>query len=370
MQSKDHIRTNEPIYKIGRTGNIHERMSGYGGSAAHRMLTIAVDDVERAEDTIKQALRNNSPAIRPRKDVGSEYFSGNYLIILALVVNTALLHHFIDIRLEKTPNDVHPPEAAKTPAKPAKKDDKDDKDTAPAPAPAQPRQPPARTDHSLLVRSFIKAKYAALGHCRTVMVERLFAEYQEWVSGCQPADSPGAKAAIQMRTWISLVKSAFRCIKLREFPSADNGGLPQQAFVFPPDQASADGPQQQPEQPAVGAVDNEGTQLATFLSMKDNERGWKIEHAPGKVTWVSEFKAAFDACMGIVSRDLYQQSHVFHAFDFQISAGPQDRSSICMACKQLSSTRYRKCCENYNRSNRAVKTVLFNMRLSALSSVQ
>jgi hypothetical protein len=64
--------TNTPIYKVGRSQSIHQRLRNYTKCTVIQVWYV--DDVFAAETDILKVMRNTFPA---RQDIGNEYFEGN-----------------------------------------------------------------------------------------------------------------------------------------------------------------------------------------------------------------------------------------------------------------------------------------------------
>jgi hypothetical protein len=74
VQRGDHVATRTPIYKIGRSRDIHQRLKRYP-RGTHTILVASVNtNVCGAETAIKKAL---AVATTPRWDIGYEYFYGD-----------------------------------------------------------------------------------------------------------------------------------------------------------------------------------------------------------------------------------------------------------------------------------------------------
>jgi hypothetical protein len=113
-----------------------------------------------------------------------------------------------------------------------------------------------------------------------------------------------------------------------------------------------------------GLLASATNKLHAFLSMEDDERGCKIERVEGNVTWLQDFKAAYEACMG--HGTFVSDTATFHAFGYRIS---ESRENVCKSCKQLAKSRSGRCCENYSNADRGKKVVIHGMRCSTLVSV-
>lgn len=101
--------------------------------------------------------------------------------------------------------------------------------------------------------------------------------------------------------------------------------------------------------------------LHEFLAMEPDERGCLIEQAANHVTWVHDFKAAFETKMGHGSFKL--DPSVFHTFGYTVS---DKLENVCQSCRQLARSRGGKCCENYDSNRRGKKAVIYNMKLTQI----
>lgn len=109
-----------------------------------------------------------------------------------------------------------------------------------------------------------------------------------------------------------------------------------------------------------GTLSAATNKLHQFLSMDDDERGCKIERVEGKVTWVSDFKTAYEAKMG--DRSYAPDAAVFLRFGFRTSG--EKRENVCKHCKQLAKARGGRCCEGFSRDKRTIKTVIYDLSLT------
>jgi hypothetical protein len=97
--------------------------------------------------------------------------------------------------------------------------------------------------------------------------------------------------------------------------------------------------------------------LHEFLAMDDDERGCAIRRVEGRITWVADFKAAYESRMG---EKPVMDVVVFEAFGFPMS---QKRANICKSCKQIAQGRGGRCCADYSATNRRPVDVLYDMEL-------
>ena len=75
LQEREFIKTKEPIYKIGKTRQKHnDRLKQYP-KGSKLLLQLSVDDCDKFERDIIKLFREK---YKWRKDIGHEYFEGNY----------------------------------------------------------------------------------------------------------------------------------------------------------------------------------------------------------------------------------------------------------------------------------------------------
>lgn len=85
LREREFRRLSEPVYKIGRTGDLIERMKAYPNGSA-MIMALRVSDAKAAEDAIKAACR---AAFRARRFYGVEYFEApqrEFLVVVAAAV--------------------------------------------------------------------------------------------------------------------------------------------------------------------------------------------------------------------------------------------------------------------------------------------
>jgi len=70
---REFIHKNEPVYKIGQTTNLKNRMRAYPKNS-NLVLSFIVNDCKRIEKSIKRAFKTK---FKQRLDIGTEYFEGN-----------------------------------------------------------------------------------------------------------------------------------------------------------------------------------------------------------------------------------------------------------------------------------------------------
>jgi hypothetical protein len=105
--------------------------------------------------------------------------------------------------------------------------------------------------------------------------------------------------------------------------------------------------------------------LHEFLAMEDDERGLKIERMEGNVTWLLDFKSAFEARMGPGS--FTADPATFHAFGYRVS----DRlEHVCKSCKNIARARGGGCCDAYDSAQRTKKNVVYDMRVTSMRNLE
>ena len=122
--------------------------------------------------------------------------------------------------------------------------------------------------------------------------------------------------------------------------------------------SSSNGPVIKFRAAASTATTTAADKLRAFMAMSEHERGFAIQRVEGHVTWVHDFKAAFERWMGenvaLVDRA------TMAAFGFSV---PDKRHNVCLSCKQLARGGGQRCCDAYAIENRAMKHVLFGMKI-------
>lgn len=100
------------------------------------------------------------------------------------------------------------------------------------------------------------------------------------------------------------------------------------------------------------------SKLHEFLSIDDDERGVSIQRVEGRVTWVQDFKDAYQLTMGekLASMD----ASVLAAFGFTLG---DKHENVCKSCKQEARGGANRCCSAYSKPNRTKKHVIFNMAM-------
>lgn len=85
IKEREFLKTNENIYKVGCTENINKRVSQYPKGSLILFL-LAIFNFRNIEKLwIKQL--NDIKEIKNRKDIGREYFEGDYLIMINKLIN-------------------------------------------------------------------------------------------------------------------------------------------------------------------------------------------------------------------------------------------------------------------------------------------
>lgn len=80
IKERKFVKSNEPVYKIGCTGDIKKRFNQYPKNS-RLVFYIADEDFRKNEKRWIDKLNNNIH-LKKRKDIGLEYFEGNYIIII------------------------------------------------------------------------------------------------------------------------------------------------------------------------------------------------------------------------------------------------------------------------------------------------
>jgi hypothetical protein len=99
-----------------------------------------------------------------------------------------------------------------------------------------------------------------------------------------------------------------------------------------------------------GLLSSATNKLHEFLSMDDDDRGISISRVDGCVTWLLQFKAAFEGRMGST---LDTDPSVLAQFGYRVS---EKKENVCKACKQLAKSRGGRCCAQYNYNRRRMSS--------------
>lgn len=95
--------------------------------------------------------------------------------------------------------------------------------------------------------------------------------------------------------------------------------------------------------------------LSEFFAKDEVVGGWRITLVPGRVTWVKDFKAVFEADMG--KGTFVQDNAVFAGMGFRVS---DRKEKACKSCKQLARS---GCCSAYSDKKRIDQLVIHDMEL-------
>jgi hypothetical protein len=105
---------------------------------------------------------------------------------------------------------------------------------------------------------------------------------------------------------------------------------------------------------ALGA----SARLRRFFDTDAALSGCVITRAPGRVTWVLDFKAAYESCVGC---EFTLDTTVFDNVGFRVSDALE---YVCKSCKQLAKARGGKCCDAYCHASRGKKRVIYDMEMT------
>jgi hypothetical protein len=100
--------------------------------------------------------------------------------------------------------------------------------------------------------------------------------------------------------------------------------------------------------------------LYAFLDMDPEERGCSITREEGRVTWVLDLKAAFQAAMP--GEPWVLDIAVLHSLGYT----HEPDANVCLSCKQIARGRPAPCCNRYGERRR--KDVVINMRLTRVDT--
>lgn len=84
IHEREFIKTNEPIYKIGKTTRGYDRIKEYPKSSQMKLMLHCPNNLDSTETLLKKELNNRF--IR-RTDIGSEYFEGDVDDMICYIQN-------------------------------------------------------------------------------------------------------------------------------------------------------------------------------------------------------------------------------------------------------------------------------------------
>lgn len=94
LQEREFLKTNEPIYKIGMTEqtNPFDRFNSYPNGSRLYLMRNVVPHVEKHNMTTREIelnlIHTFSDFFKPRKDIGREYFEGDYQMMIKYIIQT------------------------------------------------------------------------------------------------------------------------------------------------------------------------------------------------------------------------------------------------------------------------------------------
>ena len=75
LREREFIKSDENIYKVGKTINYHRRFQNYPKNS-HVICVMSTESMSTAERKLLKGMRDNVKLVN-RKDIGREYFEGN-----------------------------------------------------------------------------------------------------------------------------------------------------------------------------------------------------------------------------------------------------------------------------------------------------
>jgi len=84
LQEREFIKTNEPIYKIGKTKQINDKRFKQYPKGSILLLQKYCENCDEKEKELIKIFKNN---FIQRKDIGTEYFEGKYEDMMLVIEN-------------------------------------------------------------------------------------------------------------------------------------------------------------------------------------------------------------------------------------------------------------------------------------------
>lgn len=97
--------------------------------------------------------------------------------------------------------------------------------------------------------------------------------------------------------------------------------------------------------------------LEEFLALEDESKGCSIKYVDGAMTWLSDFKAMFEAKRHGLVVKYVEDMAVFQAHGFRLSS---TRVNVCRSCKRPARV---DCCDESARDNKTMRDIIYNMEL-------
>lgn len=337
VQTRQSIVLCESVYKIGRAWDAGERLRGYPKGSA-LICRLPVSRMKDAEDMVKLKCRAE---LLQRLDYGAEYFEGELLVVMQKLVDTGG-HYWRGLGQGKVVASVQERSEGRGrldgPMSPPRIVEDD----------VQALVHASSTDETILLQRYIQLRIGELSKM-PVDSARLLDEVMTMMR------ATGCNKNMCFKRLVADLRRYFGVEEIMSHPFPDG---PRHAVVFkvPPSDVMV----------TDGTFESQGDQLPTsnkleeFLSMNDEQRGCCILRVEGKITWMSDFKHAFNT---IVTSDLVIDNTVFASRGFRVSAKPQN---VCLKCMGLSKGGDNKCCPLYSRTKgfRSARSVIFDMVLT------
>ena len=92
LREREFLKTNEEIYKIGKTINIKNRMPSYPKDSRLYLCFYCPSDIDAVEKHLISVLERS--CLRKRTDIGSEYFEGDVREMMASLLDYAHTQHY------------------------------------------------------------------------------------------------------------------------------------------------------------------------------------------------------------------------------------------------------------------------------------
>tara|TARA_B100000497_G_scaffold125791_1_gene163042 strand:- start:572 stop:1048 length:477 start_codon:yes stop_codon:yes gene_type:complete len=92
LREREFLKTNEEIYKIGKTINIKNRMPSYPKDSRLYLCFYCPSDIDAVEKHLISVLERI--CLRKRTDIGSEYFEGDVRELMANLLDYAHTQHY------------------------------------------------------------------------------------------------------------------------------------------------------------------------------------------------------------------------------------------------------------------------------------
>lgn len=355
IKVREFIRTDDPILKVGRSRNIMERLRSYSVGCVLLGCWFVHDDAA-AERALVNSLCASPDMCKRLANIGNEWFLAhssecerNMVLLCHRVVHDVISSQplpLIDLRkvyggtAPQRADDANTDAAGMDASEPDEEGGVCSSSMRRVPLDGHPQELQStelrglRDPYSVLYKFCRHIQLHAPG--QVFSADRLTDQAKDWARR-HGYDGPALM--------LSSASRVFSECGARRVQVVEDGAL-MVGFSIPGRREDGG-----------GTAARSSNKLQRFLDMEDDERGFIIAYRPAAVTWVPDFKQAYQAVMrdslGVIDENVLRRR------GFSLSDGFEH---VCLSCKGLArGAASGKCCPDYSNLRRTRKRVVFNM---------